>query len=299
MTIGAARYGTRADTVAFVACLVLALVALALPSALREPIAGALRQTILAPVIAVESRAAAVRARHENLAALRAQRDSLALAAQLLPALQAENAQLRALLGLRGRLRVGFVTAEVLHQPGPADGVSLLLSAGRAEGVEPLTAVVAPAGLVGMVTSTDPHSSVAMAWTHPEFRASAMAVGGAVVGIVAARSSESGTRVMALQGVPYRTQLPPGTPVVTSGLGGVFPRGIPLGTVVGVLSESAGWERTYLLKPAVHPAQASHVLILSRTSAAESLGAAFDSTVAPAVAHGRRVPRAGRPGEPQ
>lgn len=96
---------------------------------------------------------------------------------------------------------------------------------------------------------------------------------------------------MELRGVPYRDSLPPGTPVVTTGLGGVFPRGIPLGTVQGMVSEAAGWERTYLLRPAAHPAQVSHVLVLSTALAADTLEAAFDTVPSPPDTGGAQRPR--------
>ena len=50
--------------------------------------------------------------------------------------------------------------------------------------------------------------------------------------------------------------------VVTSGLGGVYPSGIPVGTVMGQAREETGWERIYIVKPAENPAAASQVLIL-------------------------------------
>lgn len=292
MTIGAERYGSRADTIVFLVCLVLSLVALALPEALHTPIAAALRRTVLLPVVAVESQAASSREQRQSILALRSQRDSLALAATQVPELQEENTQLRALLQLRGRLATGFVTAEVLHQVGLTDGLTMLVSAGRAEGIAPLSPVVSPSGLVGMVIAVDVHSSVVMAWTHPEFRASAMVEGGRIFGVVASRRGEMAGEVMELRGVAYRDSLPPGTPVVTSGLGGVFPRGIPLGTVQGMLSESAGWERTYLLRPAAHPAQVSHVLVLSASLAATAMEPAFDTVPGRAdTAQAPRVPR--------
>jgi len=291
--IGAERYGSRADTVAFVVCLVLSLVALALPEALRMPIAAALRRTVLLPAEAVESSASASREARQNALLLRSERDSFALAAARVPVLEAENDELRALLQLRGRLGSRFVTAEVLHQTGLSDGLTLLLSAGRRAGVEPLQPVVAPSGLVGMVLSVDPRTSVVMAWTHPDFRASAMVEGGKVFGVVAARRGETAGEVMELRGVPYRDSLPAGTPVVTSGLGGVFPRGIPLGTVQSQMSESAGWERTYLLRPAAHPAQVSHVLVLTAGLEADSLARAFD-TVPPPPDTMPRAPARGR-----
>jgi rod shape-determining protein MreC len=281
VTIGTERYGSRADTAVFVVCLVLSLVALALPEALRLPIASSLRRTVLLPVVTAERQATVWREQRQDVLALRAQRDSLALAAALLPELRAENAQLRVLLRLSGRLDYGYVSAEVLHQTGMTDGLTLLLSAGRREGVEQLAPVVAPAGLVGSVLSVDAHSSVAMAWSHPDFRVSAMVAGGRIFGIVAARRGETQGEVMELTGIAYRENLPIGTPVVTSGLGGIFPRGIPIGTVQGLLSETAGWERTYLLKPAVHPAQVSHVMVLRLERAADTLTAAFDTLPAP------------------
>jgi rod shape-determining protein MreC len=282
VTIGTERYGSRADTAVFIVCLVLSLVVLALPEALRVPIASSLRATVLLPVVTAERQATASREERQDVLALRSQRDSLALAAALLPDLRYENAQLRALLRLSGRLDYGFVSAEALHQTGMTDGLTLLLSAGRREGVELLAPVVSPAGLVGSVLSVDARTSVAMAWSHPDFRVSAMVVGGRIFGIVAARRGETQGEVMELTGIAYRDSLPIGTPVVTSGLGGIFPRGIPIGTVQGVLSETAGWERTYLLKPAVHPAQVSHVMVLSLERAADTLTAAFDTLPSPA-----------------
>ncbi len=289
MAFRAERYGTRADTVVFVACLLLSLTALALPEGLRAPIAGGLRGTVLYPFLTLEHRAVESAESHERLTDLRAERDSLALASTFLPDLTAENERLRQLLGLGSRLGYGFLTAEVLHQAGISDGLTLVLSAGSAEGVQPLAPVVTADGLVGMVRTVDAHTSVALAWTHPDFRASAMVEGRRIYGIVAARRGEAAGELMELHGVPYRDLLGGGVRVVTSGLGGVFPRGIPLGTVQGMLSESAGWERTYVLRPAVHPAEASHVMILAPLRAGDTLTAVFraplarDSVTAPAL----------------
>ena len=279
MALGLERYGTRADMAAFIVCLLLSLVALALPEGLRAPIAGTLRRTILAPALAVQYSSMRSEGYRAKLDALRAARDSLALGADQVPELGAENARLRGLLGLGRRLQSGFVTAEVLHQAGVSDGMTLVLSAGRAEGVRPLAPVVAPEGLVGIVRTVDRHTSSALAWTHPDFRTSAMVEGRKVYGIVASRRDERAGELMELRGVAYRETLTPGTLVVTSGLGGVLPRGVPVGTVQGALSESAGWERTYLLRPAVHPAEASHVMVLLPTRVADDLTTAFADTL--------------------
>jgi rod shape-determining protein MreC len=107
-----------------------------------------------------------------------------------------------------------------------------------------------------------------MSWAHPEFRVSAFTVGGNALGVVApsveGRNAEG---ALELRGVPYRDSVPLGTLVLSSGLGGVFPKGIPIGTVTGMLREEAGWERVYRLRPAANPGSAAHVLVLvgSRT----------------------------------
>ena len=68
--------------------------------------------------------------------------------------------------------------------------------------------------------------------------------------------------MLELRGVSYGAEIPEGTVVYTSGLGGVYPRGIPVGRIRGVIDDRVEWSRTYLLEPAVHPASVSHVLLL-------------------------------------
>src|SRR6266850_1337510 len=90
--------------------------------------------------------------------------------------------------------------------------------------------------------------------------------------VVAQRDSAvlAATFLLELQGVLYRQQVPAGTVIVTSGLGGVFPRGIPIGVVVGPAGEEKGWGRTYLVRPVIHPAELSHVMILTSARPAGS-----------------------------
>jgi rod shape-determining protein MreC len=276
MAIGTDRYASRADTLLFIGCVALSLAALSLPDQWRDPLAQGLRQTVLAPFLILQRQTellAAARSRYDGVVA---QRDSAALAATFLPELRSENTRLRGLLGLSSRLGGGYVSAEILHQPEPTNPLSFVVSAGRREGVRPLSAVVSPEGLVGLVATADEHTSVVLSWAHPEFRASAIAADGSVVGIAAPHGADGpGVWLLELQGVLYRQQVPTGTVIVTSGLGGVFPRGIPIGTVIGPAGEAPGWGRTYLVRPAVHPAALSHVMILTtpRPAGADLRGA--------------------------
>src|SRR5947208_2228565 len=264
MALGADRYASRGDTFAFFGWVLLSVAAMSLPERIRDPLARGLRQTVLAPFLALQQQTELLSASLARYDAVVAQRDSVALAATFLPELRSENTRLRSLLGLSARLGGGYVSAEILHQPEPTNPLSFVVSAGKREGVRPLSAVVSPEGLVGLVASVDEHTSVVLSWAHPEFRASAVAQDGSVVGIAAPHGGKAPSMwLLELQGVLYRQQVPAGTVIVTSGLGGVFPRGIPIGVVIGPEGEAKGWGRTYLVRPAVHPAALSHVMILT------------------------------------
>jgi rod shape-determining protein MreC len=259
------RY-TRRDTVLFILRLGLSIVTLFSPASWSYGVADTLRRTVLAPLVWLQARAEEGRTSRMRFRIVTAQRDSAAYLAQFLPSLRAENERLRQLLKLSHRLTASYVPAEVLHQPHATDGRTLLLSAGSRQGVAPFNPVVSPEGLIGMVLSVTPRSSIAMSWAHPEFRVSAFTVSGNALGVVAPSSDDrNADGALELRGIPYRDSVPLGTLVLSSGLGGVFPKGIPVGTVTGTLREEAGWERVYRLRPAANPGSAAHVLILVGT----------------------------------
>jgi len=269
------RSYTRRDTVMFGVCLILSLVGLFSPAAWGMSIAATLRQSVLAPLVWLQVRAEEGRTSRVRLKAITAQRDSASYLAQGLPSLLAENERLRQLLALSRRLASPYVAAEVLHQSQATDGRTLLLSVGAHDGVAAFDPVVAPEGLIGVVLNAAERTSIVMTWAHPEFRVSAFTVTGNAAGVVAPAPSAAGESALEFRGVPYRDSVPVGTLVLSSGLGGVYPKGIPVGTVTGVVREQAGWERVYRLLPAANPGSAAHVLVLVAPSG--DLARAFPS----------------------
>jgi rod shape-determining protein MreC len=275
MASASERSYTRRDTVLFCVCLGLSLIGLFAPAAWGLSVAAALRQSVLAPLVWLQVRAEEGKTSRVRLRAITAQRDSASFLVQGLPSLLAENERLRQLLGLSHRLASPYVAAEVLHQPQATDGRTLLLSAGSRDGIAAFDPVVAPEGLIGVVLSAAPRTSIVMTWAHPEFRVSAFTVSGNAAGVVAPSPSGAGEGALEFRGVPYRDSVPVGTLVLSSGLGGVYPKGIPVGAVTGIVSEQAGWERVYRLLPAANPGSAAHVLVL--TSPKGDLARAFPS----------------------
>src|SRR3954470_1730182 len=233
------------------------------------PIARGLRTTVVAPLVGLQQGSERWRNAWLQREGLALSRDSSALRAMNAQALVAENDQLRKLTGLGRRLQWGFIPAEAL-QTSVEQGFdyiqSVTLTAGSNAGVKKGSAVVAPEGLVGEVITAEPTMSIAILYTNPDFRASAMSADRTAFGVVYPHSSGASLRdrqyFLELRNVPYRSVLKPGTAIFTAGLGGIYPGGIAIGTVVRELEVIAGMSRTYLLAPSVTPSNLTSVLIL-------------------------------------
>lgn len=263
-----ARTNPRVDVVLAGACGVAALVCLILPSTARSNAAARLRTTVVAPLAAMQVKSElAHRALMARDAVVRVT-DSVTLRSQRLTGVEEENDRLRKLLGLGAALKWGFVPAEVLHGGRPGDDFTVTLSAGSDAGVDVLAPVVTTEGLVGEVERVDRTLSVAIFWPHPDFRVSAMAADGSAFGIVTGHAGEGATRYyLELHSVPLRSPLKAGTVIVSSGLGGVYPRGIPIGIVISDLKTAEGFAKNYLIRPMVNPPDISSVFVLTSARA--------------------------------
>ena len=277
-----ARFSGRLDLVIFGACVLLSLIATVLPANLREPVAGTLRRSLVAPLIRLQKGAERWRSAYLSSERIELRRDTLALAAARVPTLETENDRLRKLLGLGAKLQWGFIPAEALQGRGRAEDFTVTLSAGSKAGVRDRSLVVAPEGVVGVVQTVDPSMSLAILFAHPDFRVSAMSADGSAFGIVQPHVSTSSTTsepaflrseryLLEMRGVPFRATMKPGAVVYSSGLGGVYPKGIPVGVVLAEIRTAEAWARTYLLRPAVNPAELTSVMILTPARAAAGL----------------------------
>jgi len=263
----ATRSSARVDTVLLAACIVASLLCLVLPTGTRQTFADNIRQTFIAPLISLQVQAERARGAFIVRDITAARLDSLILKNADLRDMELENGQLRALLGLGARLRNGFVAAEALHRPEMGEAQTVVITAGTRAGVVERSAVVAPEGLIGKVIGTGDNTSTAILWTHPDFAVSAMSANGNVFGIIKPHVGADVERFMLeLRGVAFRDSLLPGIEIRSSGLGTVFPRGIPIGTVVKDITTPGAYSRTYLVRPMVMPADVTVVMVLLPTS---------------------------------
>ncbi|MCH2464626.1 MAG: rod shape-determining protein MreC, partial [Gemmatimonadetes bacterium] len=199
-----------------------------------------------------------------DVGVLRAQLDSLSATVSSQAGLLDENQTLRDLLDLAERGETSFRPATVLRSGIPGSESMFFLNLGSRDGIENGAPVVDRHGLVGRILEVRQEISVGMDWTHPDFRASAMLQDGGTYGIVENRRGAFREEDrLVLNGTAYYETAPDNTLVLTSGLGGVFPRGIPIGRIAGIEEVQGQWRKAYRLQPMVEPGSVTHVIVFT------------------------------------
>jgi rod shape-determining protein MreC len=152
-----------------------------------------------------------------------------------LEATQVENARLRAVLGIRTDPPLPHVAAETITDARGPFANTRLANVGRDRGVAEGNPVISEHGLVGRIVGVSDHVSRVLLLTDAESRTPVLVVrtnGRAIL-------SGDGGDAPKLDYIRSAVGLKEGDRVLTSGDGGVFPRGLPVGTVVRGLD--GGW----------------------------------------------------------
>ncbi|CAN5861831.1 hypothetical protein BH23GEM9_BH23GEM9_09830 [soil metagenome] len=259
------RKTRRRDAGLAAAVLVIALVLLLLPIEYQRPIREAVRSTVLRPFLAAQSQIAHRRGNMADATLLRAQRDSLAAIVAAQASLSEENRQLRSALALADRIGDRYTTANVIRAGLTSAESTFLVDVGREQGVYVGSPVFTAEGLLGIVLEVGDRSAQAVDWTHPDFRVSAMTANGAAYGTVEPRRGRHREEdLLAITGTAFQVDVRPGRRVVSSGRGRLIPRGMMIGTVIGIEEADTGWRKSYLIRPAVRPEAVMHVLVGTR-----------------------------------
>ena len=148
--------------------------------------------------------------------------------------LSAENAQLRDLTKLVPEPRISFVTARVVADSGGAYVRTLMIDAGRDNGVARGQAAMTGEGLVGRVSEVGARAARILLITDLNSRVPVAVDGTRQRAILAGDNSARPS----LRYVDAGGGIKIGDRIVTSGQGGVFPPGLPVGFVVSVDSEA-------------------------------------------------------------
>ena len=191
---------------------------------------------------------------------LRAENQQLRVESLQVSETSTENQRLRHLLALQERLPLATVSAEVIAREWGGWVRSLTVNRGRGDNVMRLTAVIAPAGLIGRVMEVRRGASIIQVLTDPASTVGAHVVRTRTAGIV--EGEPRGTmrlKYMARGGGGIQV----GDLIVTSGAGGMFPRGIPIGRVRAIDDRGSALFHYATLIPVVDFARVDEVLLLT------------------------------------
>jgi rod shape-determining protein MreC len=149
--------------------------------------------------------------------------------------LDEENRSLRALTKFNPAPGATFVSARAIADTGGPFVRSLLIDTGARDGVERSQAVVTGDGLVGRIARVGNRSARVLLITDMTSRIPVSVGEGKKRAILAGDNSGQPRLIYLDQGVTVA----PGDAVFTSGLGGMFPPGLPIGTVIGIADDVA------------------------------------------------------------
>jgi rod shape-determining protein MreC len=215
------------------------------------PALDALSRPLAAAGAMVDRVRGAVTMYQDNLR-LEAENERLLQWQQVALKLSGDNRELRRLLKVVPENAVSYVTARVIANSGGGYVRTVMVNAGSEQGLARGQAAVTGAGLVGRLTEVGTRAARVLLLTDLNSRIPVVVEGSHVNAMLAGDNSERPKLIYV--GEPEALKI--GTRIVTSGEGGVFPPGVPVGAVAAV---DHGVAR---VEPFVELSQLGHVLIV-------------------------------------
>lgn len=146
------------------------------------------------------------------------------------------NRRLKRLLALERELPTKAVAASVTARDASVWFQSLTLNKGEVDGIQVGMPVIAPEGVVGLISSTSLHASRVLLLTDPNSGIDVLVQRTRVRGILSGLLEQGTT----LKYVKRSDDVRVGDRIVASGLDGVFPKGLPVGRVTSVSRKDRG-----------------------------------------------------------
>ncbi|WP_196593250.1 rod shape-determining protein MreC [Pectinatus sottacetonis] len=166
--------------------------------------------------------------------------------------LAAENKRLRELLNYKQSAKnFQLVTASVIARDSSTWINNVVIDRGSNDGIKKDMPVVTPAGLVGYIIEVYDNYSLVGLITDPRVAVGAMVQrsDSRVAGIVKGDINKKAE--IHMENIPRSADVKNGDQIITSGLGGIYPKGIFIGIVESVKNEAGGLLKYAVVKPAV------------------------------------------------
>jgi rod shape-determining protein MreC len=223
----------------FVICAAASFVFLALPPSAKEGTSAALATVFLDPFKRLTTGARDLAGVREENAELRRLAAELAAERARLVEYRHENERLRELIGFfvsfSDEERFEMLPARVVGMPGGRIIERIELDKGRDAGVRSGMPVIVPEGLIGKIVEVEARRSTVEPLASASSAVSVVIERSRVRGVLRPRYGPISDFVSwGVDYVPARSDVRLGDRIITSGLGGIYPPGISVGTVISI-----------------------------------------------------------------
>ena len=177
--------------------------------------------------------------------------------------LQKENHRYRKLLDFKESSGFQLLPAEVIARDPSQWFGTITVNRGYLDGVQQEMAVISSEGLVGMISSVSPRSSQVILLTDPRLAVSALVQRSRETGVIGIVESYPKSPVyLRLTNLPLEANVLPGDQVISSGLGGIFPKGLYIGKIKELTEDQPGLVLTAVIEPQVNFNRLEEILIV-------------------------------------
>ncbi|MGJ7920554.1 rod shape-determining protein MreC [Neobacillus sp. LXY-4] len=206
---------------------------------------------------------------HENKE-LKKRVDQIARLEAEVQLLEKENKRLNEILDKEETLRDYESTqATVIARNPDRWHEQVIINKGKTDGITKNMAVITAKGLIGKVKTVNQFTSTVqlLSANDPKNRISAAILGGDVEISGLLMGYDEKKELLLVKQIPADAKVSKDQSVVTSGMGGVFPLGLPIGKVVEVVPDEYGLTQTAYVKPGADFYDIKHVIVIERVIA--------------------------------
>ena len=179
--------------------------------------------------------------------------------------IKAENDAYKALARIQDtNSEASYVSAFVIGRDPLDEFGGFTLDQGSTDGVAVNDAIISDRGyLLGVVVEVDATSCKVMTILHPSFNAAGVISRTRENGIITGSADYAADGQCVLTNLDRATEARKGDQVITTGLGGVFPANLLVGTVQEVVPEQSGKSSSAVILPGADPRTVKHVFIVT------------------------------------
>lgn len=198
----------------------------------------------------------------ETLSELKKRNEELTAQVAELSEAQETAERLEKLVGLKSTYSLESTAARIIGSTGDAWTDSVIIDKGSASGFEVGMPVCSSGGVIGQIIEVSANTSTVRLITDDQSGVSAMIQGSRAQGVL--QGQADGT--LRLEYVVSDAEVATGDIVITSGIGGTFPKGLPLGTVASIDRAPNAVYYTIVVRAASSAESNEEVLVITSVS---------------------------------